>query len=76
MKALDSVESRAKRVGYRGFSPCRLCERDNGNSAFRVADWEWPEGFRHYLADHDIRPSQSFEEFVLNEVGKSRISNT
>jgi hypothetical protein len=27
-------------------------------------EWEWPEGFRHYVADHCVRPSVAFEHFV------------
>lgn len=61
---LDRIEQAAYRVLYRGISPCRLCGQPNGHVAFRLARWEWPAGFRHYITEHDVRPSAEFEAFV------------
>jgi hypothetical protein len=33
-------------------------------SDFSMDVWEWPEGFRHYVAEHEVRPSPEFELFV------------
>jgi hypothetical protein len=65
LTALAETESKAERVVYRGLSHCRLCGRVNGHVAFRMNVWEWPEGFKHYLADHDVRPTADFELFIL-----------
>jgi len=64
LSALKHAEGVAERVICRGLSRCRLCGRTNGDSSFRLQVWEWPEGFRHYVADHSIRPSSDFERFV------------
>jgi hypothetical protein len=64
LEMLDRVEAEAQRVYYRGFSPCRICRCDNGTQIFRLDVWEWPEGFRHYVAEHEVRPSPEFELFV------------
>jgi hypothetical protein len=69
LRALDRVEADAERIAYRGFSHCRICECINGNEAFRLAEWEWPAGYRHYLVDHGVRPSEEFEAFI---VGRKR----
>jgi len=61
---LDLVEAVAPRIVYRGISMCRLCGERNGHEAFRWARWEWPAGFRHYVADHDVQPSPEFEDFI------------
>jgi len=61
---LDQVEAAAVRITYRGLSHCRLCGRVNGHEALRSARWEWPAGFRHYIADHDVRPSIEFAHFI------------
>jgi hypothetical protein len=61
---LDRVEAAATRIAYRGFSRCRLCGQRNGHEALRLARWEWPAGFRHYISDHDVRPSTEFRQFV------------
>jgi hypothetical protein len=64
LDALDRAEVEAQRVSYRGFSHCRVCGCRNGTQSFRLDVWEWPSGFRHYVADHDVRPSPEFEFFV------------
>jgi hypothetical protein len=61
---LEALEARATRTAYRGSSSCRLCGRENGTQSLRVACWEWPSGLRHYVADHLVRPSDAFVDFV------------
>jgi hypothetical protein len=61
---LHVLEAAAERVVYRGTSICRLCGCENGHEAFRLGGWEWPSGYRHYIADHQVRPSGQFENFV------------
>ena len=56
---------------YRGYSPCRLCDKeDNGSAEFAfVVDkvrWLWPEGYMHYLRDHNVCPSDEFAEILRN----------
>jgi len=65
LKCLDEIEATAERILYRGKSLCRLCGCINGHEAFRLDGWEWPAGYRHYIAEHLVRPSQQFEEFTL-----------
>lgn len=64
LEAFDRVEAEAHRVYYRGYSRCRICRCLNGTQSFRLDVWEWPEGFRHYMAEHEVRPSSEFELFV------------
>lgn len=64
LAALDRVEATAARIVYRGISMCRLCGQRNGHEALRLARWEWPAGFRHYLSEHNVRPSTEFEGFI------------
>lgn len=66
LSALKQVEDIAERIRYRGVSHCRLCGCINGGSSFRLQVWEWPEGFKHYVAEHDVRPSVEFATFILN----------
>ena len=62
---LGVLETAAQRVRYRGYSACRLCGKLNGSEGLRWGGWEWPSGFRHYVADHDVKPSGQFEAFVM-----------
>jgi hypothetical protein len=64
LRALDAAEAKAIVVDFMGISKCRLCGRANGSSEFRLRRWGWPEGYRHYIADHQVRPSPEFERFV------------
>lgn len=49
---------------YMGFSPCRMCGCDNGSLEFTDGVYVWPEGFAHYIANHDVRPPQEFIDHV------------
>ena len=64
LHSLSMVEAKAIPVDFMGYSSCRLCGMQNGAVEFWFNSWAWPEGFRHYVADHDVRPSLDFESFV------------
>jgi hypothetical protein len=64
LEMLDRAEAEAQRGYSRGWSCCRICRCRNGTMTFRLDVWEWPEGFRHYVAEHEVRPSPEFELFV------------
>lgn len=66
LRALENAEDRAGGMDYMGFSTCRLCGCTNGASEFELHGWVWPEGFKHYVADHNVRPTKEFEAFVLS----------
>jgi hypothetical protein len=70
--ALDRVEAQAQSVPCRGFSFCRVCHQRNGIRSYRFAEWEWPEGFRHYIAQHQVRPSPEFERFIRSQTSPAR----
>lgn len=63
--SLKRVEDElATSVAYRGSSRCRLCDCQNGYHEFNFLSWQWPSGFSHYIREHNVRPSKSFEEFI------------
>ena len=72
LSALTAVEATTERVGYRGFSMCRLCGCRNGHESLTLGHWEWPTGFRHYVEAHDVRPSEEFVKFIM-EAGASAV---
>ena len=65
---LDAVEralSRRELVrSFMGFSTCRICACRNGTREFFIEGWKWPEGLRHYIADHRVRPSGDFLDLI------------
>lgn len=50
---------------YRGCSHCRLCDQVNGNKEFSLGKWVWPDGYMHYIKDHNVKPSDAFYKFVI-----------
>jgi len=57
-------ESGSGVVESRGFSVCRICECVNGGRTFVHDGFMWPDGFRHYIEEHNVKPSDDFIEMV------------
>jgi hypothetical protein len=56
---------------YDGWSECRICNEMNGSHDFTDGTYIWPEGFGHYISEHDVKPPQSFIDHVLSVMGPS-----
>ncbi|MBL0745979.1 hypothetical protein [Nocardioides baculatus] len=55
-------------VHMMGHSPCRMCSsQQNGVSELTNGGYLWPEGFAHYVADHEVRLP---DEFVQHAIGR------
>jgi hypothetical protein len=67
LAALARKEEMAEEVVYRGWSSCRLCNSANGHSEYWLDPWKWPEGLRHYVELHNVRPTDEFVSFILDE---------
>jgi len=52
---------------YRGLAHCRVCGVMNGSQDLTDGTWIWPSGLAHYLREHEIRPPQSFVDYVLSK---------
>lgn len=67
--AVESGELEGRVSHCKGSSRCRICEERNGSSEFRCffmqSVWVWPSGLRHYIKEHNVRPSQAFQEFIM-----------
>ena len=58
-------------ISYRGLSRCRICNEKNGYKEYvfkfsKNGKVNWPEGFRHYVEAHEIRPSDKFVEIIMD----------
>lgn len=65
LDALEVIEQQARHKHYKGMSECRICEQRNGSGEFELDGWLWPDGYRHYIEEHNVRPSLAFHEWVL-----------
>lgn len=59
------LEQGKRVMAYLGFSTCRFCKMDNGCAEFSDGVYVWPEGFKHYLLQHGVRPPQKFVRWAL-----------
>jgi hypothetical protein len=50
---------------YRGWSTCRICDIHNGSREFDYNGYVWPQGFRHYIKDHNVKPTDGFIQMIL-----------
>lgn len=64
LRRLSAVEDAANFLQAKGWSTCRVCDRPNGSREFRTAGAEWPEGLRHYVETHNVRPSKAFTDYI------------
>jgi hypothetical protein len=67
LAALEELEKQATEIHFKGVSLCRLCDCSNGAAEMQSGGWKWPSGYRHYIEEHNVRPSLAFMEFVLGE---------
>ncbi len=61
---LDHLRSHPATWWYMGYSPCRLCDKDNGTGEFTDGTFAWPQGLAHYVEDHDVRLPEWFVTHV------------
>lgn len=54
---------------YCGFSTCRICDKGNGSSEYKLSNgdisFKFPEGLIHYYKDHNVQPSEQFYHFIM-----------
>ena len=65
LHALRRRQKAAAKVQYRGWSTCRICKCTNGSTEYKSGGWIWPEGYIHYIEEHNVKPSSEFYKFVM-----------
>ena len=64
IQRLCAVQSRARREWYKGSSVCRICGILNGSTEFEFNGYRWPDGFMHYLIEHNVHPTPEFVKMI------------
>ena len=71
LKKLRALLSKSSAIHYKGFSTCRLCGKVNGSQEFEVRTelmtFYIPEGYLHYLTDHNVQPDEDLYGILLGE---------
>jgi hypothetical protein len=65
LEALLLSQLGAYKLHCKGWSTCRCCGKSNGSVTYSRDGWEWPEGFEHYIREHNIIPTKDFLKEVL-----------
>lgn len=65
---LDSAPFPPNTEWWRGDSRCRLCGKLLGYRDHIDGTYTWPEGFSHYLREHNVRPPKEFVGHVLRQL--------
>lgn len=61
---LDYLQKGKVITTYRGWSTCRVCEKKNGSSDLSDGVYVWPEGYYHYIAHHNVKPTEEFLNYI------------
>jgi hypothetical protein len=60
-----------KGTHYLGFSCCRICGKTNGDFEYHITKngekWTIPEGYMHYVTEHNVMPSNEFIKMINDE---------
>ena len=64
-----------REVAYRGYSSCRVCGCSNGDCTYYRDEFEYPEGYIHYIREHGMRPPQEVILAALRTKAKPRRAN-
>lgn len=65
IEKLKKVEKIASKKRYRDFASCRCYNGSVGTMSLQYKNWTWPEGFLHYIIEHNVQPSDLFLKEVL-----------
>lgn len=65
---LKNIFIKAPQESYFGFSKCRFCHKENGCSEYLLIKenikYIVPDGYLHYLEEHNVHPSEEFLQFI------------
>lgn len=59
------AEKYATVISYRGISMCRICNQYNGHREYHLQNYIWPEGYIHYIKDHNVAIDDNFIDFIM-----------
>ena len=52
-------------AAWMGFSTCRICGKLNGTTCLTDGEFVYPEGYAHYILDHNVTPDLDLLSKVL-----------
>ncbi len=62
------LDNGVEMAAYKGWSNCRICNKVNGSTCLGDDDYIWPEGFSHYVREHNVKPPKEFIDYVREQI--------
>jgi hypothetical protein len=62
---VEYLENGQDHEQWRGFSGCRICGCLNGTKDLTDGEYVWPEGYAHYVKEHNVLPPPAFVRKIL-----------
>jgi len=79
IKNLEIIEEKTFRIFYLGYSQCRICFQDNGSFEhyykYNNKLFVFPEGYKHYIREHNIRIDDEMYKMVMEKYEKFNIED-
>lgn len=70
---ISCLDFEIKIKSFDGYSTCTICDIDNGDKDIILGSYYLPDGYLHYIINHQIKVSNEFQEYVLNFNFKNEI---
>lgn len=64
-KIVEYLMKGKQHAAWKGFSRCRICSKLNGTTCLTDGEFVYPEGYAHYIIDHNIMPDLDLLAKVL-----------
>src|ERR1043165_3334922 len=55
-KVVEFLNKGKMNAAWMGYSTCRICGKLNGTTCLTNGEFVYPEGYSHYILDHNIMP--------------------
>lgn len=65
-KVIEYLQAGKRLISWMGMSHCRFCNKDNGSCCLTDDTYVWPQGFAHYIQEHNVKPPEEFVKYVLD----------
>ena len=62
---LAQIENDSNVIGYKGYSWCRICKKDNGSKEYFTDQYIWPQGYAHYVREHNVEVPEHFRFYIV-----------
>ena len=66
-KVADYLDKGKEHAAWMGWSTCRICGKNNGTTCMMRDGFVYPEGYSHYIRDHNIMPDLDLLAKVLSQ---------